>query len=291
MGGHIFGDLKNACLPVDSHCEQATTLALALIPYRHDDFNSMPCALCLSKEPLKLSHIVPEFMFKHSGMYDAVHRFNAISRDPDQNNRTFQKGLRERLLCGDCEESFSNFEAYACSVLYTGTIPNATIQGDIMFLAGLEYRRLKLFFMSLLWRFAVTTLEAYRGMDLGVRHCERLRNLLVAGTPGDFLTYPCFITAVTLGGKFLSDFILPPSLGKIDGQHFWSVVVSGFLFTFAVANQPAPPLYRHSFLQSDGSMAIQIRDARTIEFLYDAMLRFAGAQKQRREAIADTAIR
>ena len=45
-------------------------------------------------------------------------------------------------------------------------------------LSRLEYSPLKLFFLSLLWRFGITTIEQYRGAELGP-HAERLRQRLV----------------------------------------------------------------------------------------------------------------
>src|SRR5256885_7584163 len=122
-----------------------------------------PCALCLQLKPLRSSHIVPEFM--HAGMYDDKHRFFGLSSTPERPVRFFQKGLREQLLCDDCEQQFSRYEKYASRVFYGEDIQVQPVEVG-MLLSGLDYRRLKLFLLSLLWRFSVTKLEHLKGANL-----------------------------------------------------------------------------------------------------------------------------
>jgi hypothetical protein len=71
----------------------------------------MGCALCQQNKQLCDSHIVPEFMYQH--MYDANHRFRVLSRNEVDATRFLRKGLREELLCRDCEAKFSKWESYA----------------------------------------------------------------------------------------------------------------------------------------------------------------------------------
>src|SRR5438105_1743417 len=76
----------------------------------------MNCALCLRERPLPRSQIVPEFM--HGQMYDDKHRFFGISNIESKTNKLFQKGLREELLCADCEQHIGRYESYASRVFY-----------------------------------------------------------------------------------------------------------------------------------------------------------------------------
>ena len=65
----------------------------------------MKCFLCLSEATLRASHVVPEFFYKP--MYDEKHRFFTVSSDPERRDRMHQKGVRESLLCDDCEGRFA----------------------------------------------------------------------------------------------------------------------------------------------------------------------------------------
>lgn len=236
----------------------------------------MPCALCLKNKPLRRSHIVPEFMFE--SMYDQKHRFFGLSSVPAKQDKLFQKGLRERLLCGDCEQHIGRYESYASGVFCGSTVKRVSRLRNTLFIAGLDYK--PLFFMSLLWRFGVTKLECYQGADLGP-HKERLRQLILADDPSDCLSYPCLVVAITLDGTHVPDLIVPPSLARLNQQWIWSLVVAGFLLTFFVSSHSPPNVLYPAFLQPHGNLAIQIRDMREIAFLYRTACEIGSAQRIR----------
>jgi hypothetical protein len=114
----------------------------------------------------------------HGEMYDAKHRFFGISSIVSKPNKLFQKGLREELLCADCERHIGRYESYASRVFYgTPKINVSPVPGGLL-LNGLDYKMLKLFFLSLLWRFAITKIEQYKGADLGP-YTEKLRERIL----------------------------------------------------------------------------------------------------------------
>lgn len=153
------------------------------------------CQLCQKTKPLQRSHIIPEFMYH--GMYDKKHRFIGLSHDPNENEILSQLGKRERLLCWDCEQQFGRYEQYAKRVLYENGCQRKNDENFIV-LSGIEYRRFKLFWMSLLWRMGIAK-EELVGIELGV-HEERLRVLLQKEDAADFLAYPVLIVAVVHEG-------------------------------------------------------------------------------------------
>jgi hypothetical protein len=142
---------------------------------------------------------------------------------------------------------------------------------------GLDYRRLKLFMLSLLWRFTVTTLRQFRGVNLG-SDSERLRQMLIAENPGHPLDYPCLITAVVSEGEHFDDAIVRPSLARIGTHNVWRIVVPGFIFKFFVSPRPAVEVPSRLFLQNNGSLTIMIREITTIEFLCQDIREIVEAQ-------------
>lgn len=144
---------------------------------------SMSCCLCLKSAKLVNSHVISEFLY--SPMYDPNHRFFAISCDPSVNDRLFQKGLREIMLCENCDNKIlSAYENYARRVLHGGESIQTAVDGNDFRIWGLDYTRLRLFFISLLWRMSVSTLPYFRGVSLGP-HEEVLRRMLLEGRPGE----------------------------------------------------------------------------------------------------------
>jgi uncharacterized protein YlaI len=77
------------------------------------------CALCQRVAELKNSHIIPEFLF--GTLYDEKNRFHTFGKEGQPEAGLEQKGYRERLLCAECEQRFSNYERVA-AVFYRGTI-------------------------------------------------------------------------------------------------------------------------------------------------------------------------
>jgi hypothetical protein len=238
----------------------------------------MSCALCQKNKPLRSSHIVPEFLYQE--MYDPKHRFLGLSRIPSDRVLLYQKGLREKLLCGDCEQQFGRYESYAAQVFYGGAKLAVRPKGKRVTIAGAEYKPLKLFFLSLLWRFGVTSLPVFSGADLGP-HAEKLRKMLFAEDPGGYLVYPCLITVVTWKGKQIRDLISGPSVCKTEGHHLWHFFVAGFIFTFFVSSHPPPVAAFPGFLQPNGSLAIEIHEFTDIDYLKRIAHEIVGAHKAR----------
>src|SRR5205809_2236864 len=81
---------------------------------------SATCALCRQERPLRKSHVIPEFMFKP--LYDEKHRFWSVTNVLSKQNRLFQKGLREKLLCDACEQRLSEHESYASAVFFGNAV-------------------------------------------------------------------------------------------------------------------------------------------------------------------------
>ena len=219
-------------------------------------------------------------MFERAGMYDEKHRFLGLSREPAIRVKTFQKGLRERLLCWDCEQQFGRYENYASMVFYGDAPITSTPCENFLLLGALEYKPLKLFFLSLLWRFGVTTLEQYRGAKLGP-HLETLRRMLRAEDPGVYDTYPCHVTAIFHHDEHFSDLIVPPASAHFEGYRVWSFVVGGFLLAYWVCSHSPPPITHVPMLKPDGTMMLQANQLTRIEFLHGFLTEISKAQKIR----------
>ncbi len=239
----------------------------------------MNCRLCLQPKPLRASHIIPEFM--HQDMYDPKHRFFGLSGQPEKKDKIFQKGMRESLLCDDCEQQFGRYEKYASQVFYGGSSLGMRREQNVILLTGLHYAPLKLFFLSLLWRMGITSIPYLKGLDLGA-HEPRLRELLRAEQPANFLTYPCLLTAVMHQGKHVPDLIVPPGVAKVDQHEVWSFVAAGFVFSFFLSDDLPPAAVHDAFLRPPGTLWIRVAEISEIDFLHQHATEIGEAQRQRR---------
>lgn len=85
------------------------------------------CKLCTLQKPLiGKSHIIPDFLYKHSGLYGELHRIRLFSVQEliDRKNPSLpQSGVYEgNILCAECDNKRlgDNLEKYAKNAIYGG---------------------------------------------------------------------------------------------------------------------------------------------------------------------------
>ncbi len=94
------------------------------------------CKLCRKSAKLSFSHILPEFLF--APIYDDLHRTMLVSSS--EKEKLVQKGVREYLLCQECETKLSRYEGYAIKVIKN--IPNfeEELSGSFIFSNNIDYK-------------------------------------------------------------------------------------------------------------------------------------------------------
>jgi hypothetical protein len=161
-------------------------------------------------------------------------------------------GWKEYLLCDSCEKLFQVHEAKARIFLYGNApgqlkkrilgkaipLPRWGLPSEVLELreVQIDYRELKLFQMSLLWRAGVASGEFFEQVDLGERHEERLRHLLVCDDPGSAEDYPCIMFDLRTDGCDLEGFWQGPITCR-DGtgrQRLYKIVIGGYAFMYSV---------------------------------------------------------
>lgn len=226
----------------------------------------MRCALCLSDEALKNSHIIPEFLYR--SVYDEKHRLHQISADPNERNLYLQKGLREPLLCGQCEQRFSPWERYVSLLLNGGVDVGVQQEGKRLHLSKLDYSKLKLFQLSVLWRAGVSKLPAFSQVELGP-HEERIRKMLLSNEPGSTETYGCLMFILMNEHELVRDLVVPPTWARLDGRKAYRFILGGLVFLYVVANHATPRFITDHYLQQDGAAIIKLQQMQELRFLMD----------------------
>ena len=99
-------------------------------------------------------------------------------------HRFEQKGIRDYLLCEDCEGEISKFEDYVRRIFYVGVGVQIT-NGNPIFIQQIVYRKFKLFLLSLIWRASVSNNEFLENVSLGPDE-EKIRKMLINRDPGSY---------------------------------------------------------------------------------------------------------
>lgn len=220
------------------------------------------CALCYAREELRKSHVIPAFL--HKALYDAKHRFHVLSdKHP---HRYAQQGLYQRLLCGKCEQRLSVHERYV-SLLLNGGIPlEAEPQGRLIILRGVDYKALRMFQLSVLWRAAISTLPFFSQVSLG-SHQERIRQMLLNEDPGVPWQYACHMFALVHDGAVQQDLIVQPTRTKIDNVPCYRFVFGGHFWLYFVASHQHHKKIETASLDPAGELRVRIKNVADIPFL------------------------
>jgi hypothetical protein len=241
----------------------------------------MKCALCQSERPLQNSHIIPEFFYTR--LYDAIHRFHLVQADAAKPVKFKQQGLYEKLLCSECEQKISRWEKYTKETFCEGAGVKIVQDGQIVKISTLDYRKFRLFLLSLLWRMGVSRLDFFKLVDLGDKHEEILRLALLNENPLEPLQYPCLMTIVDINGKVFIDWISQPRRTKGDGKHCHCVVINGILFRFYVTSHPLPAAFADACISKKNETVISIEKLSNIPFLAEDTAELADAVRSRKQ--------
>src|SRR5680860_660682 len=91
------------------------------------------CKLCGTSAAIVKSHILPEFVYQN--LYDPQHRFLDLGSSNEKTLTIQQKGLRERLLCKDCEIKLCKYESYAAPHLNGPTKLSVSLNDETIILS------------------------------------------------------------------------------------------------------------------------------------------------------------
>jgi len=223
------------------------------------------CRLCNEDHNLKNSHIIPEFFYKP--IYDSKHHLPARKSGKPVQGKPLQKGIRERLLCEDCEQQLGGNEKYVREVLFGGTEIGVQRFQNRLVLSNLNYTKVRLFFLSLIWRMSVASEHAmWKSVDLGP-HEEPIRQMVHSENASEPWEYGFLCIIPFFDGQFAEDWILEPDWVQSDWGRLYRLIVGGCVYLFHISNQRLPAPLSKLLIKKDGSWIISFKDARKMPFI------------------------
>lgn len=133
------------------------------------------CKLCGQNAKLIKAHIIPKSLYKDLRDSDGgVSKL--ITNTVGVHSKRIPVGLYDpQIVCEDCERFFSPWDDYA-KWFFEKNVPNPVIdKGRIVaYDYGItDYKNLKLFFISLLWRAHASSQPFFGRIDLGPHEADR----------------------------------------------------------------------------------------------------------------------
>ena len=121
-----------------------------------------------------------------------------------------------------------------------------------------RYEPLKLFFVSVVWRAAVSVQAFFDRVKIG-RYEQAAKALLMtghAGTPEEFSVTLCKLTGP------LNQMFLDPHLQRIDGVNFCQIYLGGYVAYIKLDKRPTPSPFNQLILRPASMLKIVARDMR-----------------------------
>ena len=164
------------------------------------------------------------------------------------------------ILCEKCDKYIGLWDGYAQQLLIQDFSEELAVQKGNTKAAykidNFDYKQLKLFFLSILWRASISSQPFYSRIQIG-SHERILKEMITAEDPGEPYDY-----AVSLA-KFSDPSVnamLDPHKKSFDGINYCQFYITGFVLYIKVDKREPPDFLKELCLKRDPPFWIILRD-------------------------------
>ncbi len=203
------------------------------------------CKLCGQTANLVKSHVIPQALHKDILPDDDVMKLYSLGQDYGKRSST---GIYGQFLCQCCENYFDSYDDYGVKFVrkYADGEAGKPLLGSFEkgFTADVDYTKLKLWVLSMLWRADACDHEFFKLIELGDEWRKNLTAMLKSQSPGsaDDFAVTATVYDEDIGQHFLSQSI--PARIKVDNNYRRSYrfyVYRGFRFVIKVDQRKQLP--------------------------------------------------
>lgn len=201
------------------------------------------CQLCHEIKSLCSSHIIPNLFFRRTKEpAQAIYFFT----DGEGKIKKGQETWQEYLLCKKCEDQFGSYETYINQMLYYPDKVKVKITNSPhkQGFHGLNFRILKLFQLSILWRASISTQNEFARINLTYQQNEELRKILYHEKACQAGKYWCEMIVHENKNKYFptrADVIIPPFVREDNGKLLFIFIFGGYAWIFHLQEKHFSP--------------------------------------------------
>jgi hypothetical protein len=238
------------------------------------------CRLCLKKNiDLVKSHIYPKSLFRDLKGEKGNEKIVQIRPfDNIKSKKMSDNFYEEGLLCQSCENIIGVYEKYIESFLFKKVesdenIIENTKEFSIIHLENIDYKLYKLGLLSILWRSSITNHSHYKIVNLGEKHSENIRLMILQGNCKEVYHYP-ILTSIMDTKKDLINTILPIEKSNSNGITQYTFYLNKFGFYFMIgSNEKMNTLKFTDFIpNSSGNLRIIKHKENYMKNLFESYL-------------------
>jgi len=222
----------------------------------------MNCKLCGKDKKLIRAHIIPKSLWKP--LFDDKQPSEIHANTPTFNTKKSPVGVYDTgIVCAQCESIFSPWDDYAQKLLLAKPMEKKYVVKNGQNIAyvetAIDYTKLKLFFISLLWKAAVSNHYFFSRVNVGSFE-PQLRRMIQKGDPGNPDT---FATVMAKCEKPLGTIIFNPHPERWWDINYYRFYLAGYVVYIKVDRRPAPDCMSELALDPERPLIIIVRDLKT----------------------------
>ena len=218
----------------------------------------MICRGCGNDEKLVKAHIIPESFFV--GLRDGEKPTKIISNTPGVYPKKSYIGVYdENILCRKCEDQFNDLDNYGCRVLIQNESQHEKLHQNGKLVGyrinDIDYEKLKLFFISVLWRASISTIYFYKDIDLGPLE-NKAKTIIWNRTIPNIHEFSFVLAKFDDDGAGRT--ILNPHPERWFGANYYRLYLYGWILYIKADSQKTPEKYA-KFLPEGNSLIVVSR--------------------------------
>lgn len=222
--------------------------------------NEIRCKLTGIIGPSVRAHIIPKsfYAIDHT---EKIPLKIITNSDDGFNGKSFVGIYDKEILTRKGEQTFSEWDSYAYDLLVRDysdfRIRHHRGEPVLIEQQSYSYQKLKLFFLSVLWRAAVSTQRFFSKVSLGP-HEKTLQDMILDKNPGDADDF-----AVTVA-RFVDldsarTVMLDPFAERYSGVNYYRLYLGTYVASIKVDRRPTPNDLRPSILAPSSPLRIVAR--------------------------------
>lgn len=220
------------------------------------------CRLCEDAKPLQKSHIIPNAYFKKLKRSEGFAIQGEITEGVP--TKRTQESWAKRLLCRDCEQLIAEWERYAVAFTSNPKSIGVSITKTerVWRYSNVDYRRLRLFQISVLFRAAVAEGREFYYIVLNEMGLLKLRQAMLGGDlpkPSRFGCQMKLLWNPTRKSPLLG-FVGVPVGRTVGRTEIISISFGSFAWEFYVPKLRYKELRGGFYLKEDGTLRAEVVD-------------------------------
>lgn len=250
------------------------------------------CKLCLKERPLvKRSMIIPKFFQKQifTGFEPVLVGIESLKY---QKRKSPYGVYEQNILCETCDnEIIGKFETYGRLATFGDPTGRVNIYQKVhigsdglrtRIYKGLNYKKFKLFILSVLWRSSISNQDFFKNVSLGP-HEEVIRKMILSGDPKAESKYSILLLEIDENHSQLPiPAILSPMRVKEGVGTHYVFFIGRFFYHINISNNTTDSIFKKSnILSENGFIEIPVLQGEVANLLFDTYTNMKARLKSR----------